>query len=148
MWWSRSYLASGFVDSIREARWINTQANRQTLLFSATYGGWYWSIVLDSKYPPLRSKLKKTLNKYRTFLRSQWNKDKCENTIKQRCKHFEPRQAIVFCNTKVESTNRCRLVSRAQSRGSSIMGPWAKDKWSSIVRLVTKVSLCLVATRV
>ena len=97
-------LDMGFVDSIREVVEL-TPSNRQTLLFSATYDATVEAVSAEFQNNPISIKveaqedLKPNIEQF--FVRSE-NKDKCE-TLLATLQHFEPRQVIVFCNTKAES---------------------------------------------
>ncbi|BDX02418.1 MAG: ATP-dependent RNA helicase DbpA [Marinomonas sp.] len=143
-------LDMGFVDSIREVVEL-TPNNRQTLLFSATYGDGIEAISTEFQNAPVSIKvevqedLKPNIEQF--FVRSE-NKDKCE-TLLAALQHFEPRQAIVFCNTKAESQVVADWLAEHKVAAQAIHGDLEQRQRDQVlVRFSNQSSCVLVATDV
>ncbi|TYL48317.1 ATP-dependent RNA helicase DbpA [Marinomonas sp. IMCC 4694] len=143
-------LDMGFVDSIREVVEL-TPSHRQTLLFSATYGDGIEAISGEFQNNPVSIKveaqedLKPNIEQF--FVRSE-NKDKCE-TLLATLQHFEPRQAIVFCNTKAECQVVADWLAEHKVAAQAIHGDLEQRQRDQVlVRFSNQSSCVLVATDV
>ena len=143
-------LDMGFVDSIREVVEL-TPANRQTLLFSATYSDTIESLSAEFQNKPVTIKveaqedLKPNIEQF--FVRSE-NADKCE-TLLACLQHFEPRQVIVFCNTKAETQLVADFLSDHKVAAQAINGDLEQRQRDQVlVRFSNQSSCVLVATDV
>lgn len=143
-------LDMGFVDSIREVVEL-TPENRQTLLFSATYGDTIEALSAEFQKKPISLKveaqedLKPNIEQF--FVRSE-NKEKCA-TLLATLQHFEPRQAIVFCNTKAESQLVADFLSANKVAAQAINGDLEqKQRDQVLVKFSNQSSCVLVATDV
>ncbi|MGR0277506.1 ATP-dependent RNA helicase DbpA [Marinomonas dokdonensis] len=143
-------LDMGFVDSIREVVEL-TPANRQTLLFSATYSDTIESLSAEFQNKPVSIKveaqedLKPNIEQF--FVRSE-NADKCE-TLLACLQHFDPRQVIVFCNTKAESQLVADFLSDHKVAAQAINGDLEQRQRDQVlVRFSNQSSCVLVATDV
>ena len=143
-------LDMGFVDSIREVVEL-TPANRQTLLFSATYSDTIESLSAEFQNKPVSIKveaqedLKPNIEQF--FVRSE-NADKCD-TLLACLQHFDPRQVIVFCNTKAESQLVADFLSDHKVAAQAINGDLEQRQRDQVlVRFSNQSSCVLVATDV
>ena len=143
-------LDMGFVDSIREVVEL-TPANRQTLLFSATYSDTIESLSAEFQNKPVTIKveaqedLKPNIEQF--FVRSE-NADKCA-TLLACLQHFEPRQVIVFCNTKAETQLVADFLSDHKVAAQAINGDLEQRQRDQVlVRFSNQSSCVLVATDV
>lgn len=143
-------LDMGFVDSIREVIEL-TPNNRQTLLFSATYGDDIEAISTEFQTQPISVKieadedLKPNIEQF--FVRSE-NKDKCE-TLLATLQHFEPRQAIVFSNTKAQCQAVADWLMDHKVAAQAIHGDLEqRERDQVLVRFSNQSSCVLVATDV
>lgn len=143
-------LDMGFVDSIREVVEL-TPSNRQTLLFSATYGDTIESLSAEFQNKPITIKveaqedLKPNIEQF--FVRSE-NPQKCE-TLLAVFQRFEPRQAIVFCNTKAECQVVADWLGDYKVAAQAIHGDLEQRQRDQVlVRFSNQSSCVLVATDV
>ncbi|MEL0613503.1 ATP-dependent RNA helicase DbpA [Marinomonas arenicola] len=143
-------LDMGFVDSIREVVEL-TPSNRQTLLFSATYGDTIEALSSEFQNKPIsiqievQEDLKPNIEQF--FIRSE-NPAKCE-TLLATLQHFDPRQVIVFCNTKIECQNVADWLSEHKVAAQAIHGDLEqKQRDQVLVRFSNQSSCVLVATDV
>ncbi len=101
-------LDMGFVDSIRTVV-EHTPDRRQTLLFSATYSDTIIELSKEFQYEPISIKVEQNTQLSpdieQCFVRVD-KETKLESLLAS-FRHYTPRQAIVFCNTKIE----CQTVA-------------------------------------
>jgi len=143
-------LDMGFVDSIREVVEL-TPSNRQTLLFSATYGDTITELSHEFQKNPVSIKIEEQENLKpnieQFFVRSE-NTDKCE-TLLATLQHFTPRQVIVFCNTKAESQAVADWLDDHKVASQAIHGDLEqKQRDQVLVKFSNQSSCVLVATDV
>ncbi|MCZ2722737.1 ATP-dependent RNA helicase DbpA [Marinomonas sp. 15G1-11] len=97
-------LDMGFVDSIRTVI-EHTPDRRQTLLFSATYSDTIIELSKAFQDEPIYIKVEQntelTPDIEQCFVRV--NKDTKLESLLASFRHYQPRQVIVFCNTKIEA---------------------------------------------
>lgn len=143
-------LDMGFVDSIRDVVAL-TPANRQTLLFSATYGDTIAELSGEFQKNPVAIKieveedLKPNIEQF--FVRSE-NANKCD-TLLATLQHFAPRQVIVFCNTKAESQAVADWLDDHKVAAQAIHGDLEqKQRDQVLVKFSNQSSCVLVATDV
>ncbi len=143
-------LDMGFVDSIREVVEL-TPKEKQTLLFSATYGDNIEALSAEFQRQPVSIKvevqedLKPNIEQF--FVRSE-NANKTAALLN--ClQHFAPRQAIVFCNTKAESQIVADWLDDHKVAAQAIHGDLEqKQRDQVLVRFSNQSSCILVATDV
>ncbi|BFM47845.1 ATP-dependent RNA helicase DbpA [Marinomonas sp. THO17] len=143
-------LDMGFVDSIREVVEL-TPKDKQTLLFSATYGDNIAALSEEFQRQPVKVKvetqedLKPNIEQH--FVRSE-NSNK-PTALLSCLEHFAPRQAIVFCNTKAESQQVADWLDDHKVAAQAIHGDLEqKQRDQVLVRFSNQSSCVLVATDV
>ncbi|GAB3482154.1 ATP-dependent RNA helicase DbpA [Marinomonas epiphytica] len=143
-------LDMGFIDSIRELVEL-TPKSRQTLLFSATYAPTIAEISAEFQKQPVNIKvaeqedLNPNIEQY--FVQAE-KADKAERTLAV-LSHFEPKQAIIFCNTKAESQAVADFLDDHKVAAQAINGDLEqKQRDQVLVRFSNQSSCVLVATDV
>lgn len=143
-------LDMGFIDSIRDIVAL-TPKQRQTLLFSATYGDNIASISEEFQRQPRFVKIeveeatRPNIDQY--FVRAN-NSEKPQRLL-DTLAHFEPNQVIVFCNTKAECDEVAEWLTDHSVSAMAIHGDFEqKQRDQVLVRFSNKSCSVLVATDV
>lgn len=143
-------LDMGFIDSIRT---LIEQApdHRQTLLFSATYADNIAAISAEFQTDPVTIEVEQTLEDSpdieQFFVRTGQN-DKLE-TLLACLAEFTPRQAIVFCNTKIETQAVADWLDDHKVSAKAIHGDLDQRQRDQVLVQFSNNSVCvLVATDV
>ena len=143
-------LDMGFIDSIRDIVAL-TPKQRQTLLFSATYGDNIASISEEFQRQPRFVKIeveeatRPNIDQY--FVRAN-NSEKPQRLL-DTLAHFEPNQVIVFCNTKAECDEVAEWLTDHSVSALAIHGDFEqKQRDQVLVRFSNKSCSVLVATDV
>ncbi|SBS30372.1 ATP-dependent RNA helicase DbpA [Marinomonas aquimarina] len=143
-------LDMGFIDSIRDIVAL-TPKQRQTLLFSATFGDNIASISEEFQRQPRFVKIeveeatRPNIDQY--FVRAN-NSEKPQRLL-DTLSHFEPNQVIVFCNTKAECDEVAEWLTDHNVSALAIHGDFEqKQRDQVLVRFSNKSCSVLVATDV
>ncbi|MBM6551898.1 ATP-dependent RNA helicase DbpA [Marinomonas ostreistagni] len=143
-------LDMGFIDSIRDIVAL-TPKRRQTLLFSATYSDNIAQISEEFQRSPRFIKIEAepdtqpNIDQY--FVRA--NNDQKPQAILDTLFHVEPRQVIVFCNTKAECDEVADWLNQHNISAMAIHGDFdQRDRDQVLVRFANKSCSVLVATDV
>ena len=143
-------LDMGFVDSIRT---VIEQApdRRQTLLFSATYADTIAALSAEFQHEPVTIKVEQTQvdtpDIEQCFVRT--TKDTKLDTLLACLRHYEPRQAIVFCNTKIECQAVADWLDAHRVSAKAIHGDLDQRQRDQVLVQFSNRSTCiLVATDV
>ena len=143
-------LDMGFIDAIRDIV-ATTPARRQTLLFSATYSDNIAEISQEFQRSPSFIEIEvepdsgPNIDQY--FV--QANNDEKPQALLDTLGHFEPRQVIVFCNTKVECDDVAQWLVDNNVSALAIHGDFEqKQRDQVLVRFANKSCSVLVATDV
>lgn len=143
-------LDMGFIDAIRDIV-ATTPARRQTLLFSATYSDNIAEISQEFQRSPTFIEIevepdsRPNIDQY--FVNA--NNDEKPQALLDTLGHFEPRQVIVFCNTKVECDEVAQWLVDNRVSALAIHGDFEqKQRDQVLVRFANKSCCVLVATDV
>ncbi|RDL43216.1 ATP-dependent RNA helicase DbpA [Marinomonas piezotolerans] len=143
-------LDMGFIDSIRDIV-ATTPERRQTMLFSATYSDNIANISKEFQRTPtfievkVEAESRPNIDQY--FVRASNNEK--PRALLDTLGHFEPRQVIVFCNTKVECDDVAEWLNDNNVSALAIHGDFEqKQRDQVLVRFANKSCSVLVATDV
>lgn len=143
-------LDMGFVDAIKQVVSFCPK-KRQTLLFSATYPTEIQQLASAFMVNPEKVVIEDEhteLDIEQLFYEVSTKADKF-SLLPRLLRHYKPASALIFCNTKEQTTELSRLLNKESFSAMSLNGDMEQvDRDEAMIRFVNKSCTILVATDV
>jgi ATP-independent RNA helicase DbpA len=142
-------LDMGFSEAVQQI--VNqTPSSRQTLLFSATYPDSIEQLTSKIMHQPEIISVESVhseSNIEQLFVRSSRNGK--DDLLLQLLQHYQPASTVIFCNTKVQCKEVCRLIKQHGGSAEALHGDLEqRDRDKVLVRFSQSSCSVLVATDV